>query len=166
LRASRRMAASTVEHFHATGCVAILRDAVLGTAPQDEVVKRFTHSQDEVVKNFTGSQNDAVLGWLRPPVFPGAAKHRTRTPEQAGFRPATGPGMTLEYSAEGPMGKDHPSKDGESAAPAPAAVRGADEQAPARRHPLFGALKGLLRVMPGTDLTEPADPTWEHCDPK
>ena len=28
------------------------------------------------------------------------------------------------------------------------------------RHPLFGALKGLLRVMPGTDLTKPADPTW------
>jgi hypothetical protein len=28
------------------------------------------------------------------------------------------------------------------------------------RHPLFGALKGLLIVMPGTDLTEPADPDW------
>jgi hypothetical protein len=28
------------------------------------------------------------------------------------------------------------------------------------RHPLFGALKGLLRVVPGTDLTKPADPTW------
>ena len=28
------------------------------------------------------------------------------------------------------------------------------------RHPLFGALKGLLVVMPGTDLTEPADPDW------
>ena len=28
------------------------------------------------------------------------------------------------------------------------------------RHPLFGALKGLLRVMPGTDLTKPADPSW------
>jgi hypothetical protein len=27
-------------------------------------------------------------------------------------------------------------------------------------HPLFGALKGLLRVMPGTDLTKPADPNW------
>jgi hypothetical protein len=29
-----------------------------------------------------------------------------------------------------------------------------------RRHPLFGALKGLVRVMPGTDLTKPADPAW------
>ena len=30
----------------------------------------------------------------------------------------------------------------------------------ALRHPLLGALKGLLRVMPGTDLTKPADPNW------
>jgi hypothetical protein len=29
-----------------------------------------------------------------------------------------------------------------------------------KRHPLFGALKGLIRVAPGTDLTEPADPEW------
>jgi hypothetical protein len=28
------------------------------------------------------------------------------------------------------------------------------------RHPLFGALKGLMRIPPGTDLTEPADPEW------
>lgn len=28
------------------------------------------------------------------------------------------------------------------------------------RHPLFGALKGLLRIAPGTDLTQPADPDW------
>ncbi len=27
-------------------------------------------------------------------------------------------------------------------------------------HPAYGALKGLVRVMPGTDLTEPADPEW------
>jgi len=30
----------------------------------------------------------------------------------------------------------------------------------AQRHPLFGALKGLMRVPAGTDLTEPADPEW------
>jgi hypothetical protein len=29
-----------------------------------------------------------------------------------------------------------------------------------KRHPLFGALKGLLRVTRGTDLTQPADPKW------
>lgn len=28
------------------------------------------------------------------------------------------------------------------------------------RHPLLGALKGLVRIMPGTDLTKPADPNW------
>jgi len=29
-----------------------------------------------------------------------------------------------------------------------------------RRHPLFGALAGTVRVMPGVDLTQPADPDW------
>ncbi len=29
-----------------------------------------------------------------------------------------------------------------------------------QRHPLFGALKGLVEVAPGTDLTAPADPSW------
>jgi hypothetical protein len=28
------------------------------------------------------------------------------------------------------------------------------------RHPLFGAMKGLMRIAPGTDLTQPADPEW------
>jgi hypothetical protein len=35
-----------------------------------------------------------------------------------------------------------------------------DKDAPKRFHPLFGALKGLIRVAPGVDLTEPADPEW------
>jgi hypothetical protein len=30
----------------------------------------------------------------------------------------------------------------------------------AKDHPLYGALKGTVRIMPGTDLTEPADPDW------
>jgi hypothetical protein len=29
-----------------------------------------------------------------------------------------------------------------------------------QRHPLFGALEGTIRVAPGTDITEPADPDW------
>jgi hypothetical protein len=29
-----------------------------------------------------------------------------------------------------------------------------------RRHPLFGYLKGTIRIMPGTDLTQPSDPAW------
>ena len=27
-------------------------------------------------------------------------------------------------------------------------------------HPLYGFMQGLVRVMPGTDLTQPADPEW------
>jgi hypothetical protein len=27
-------------------------------------------------------------------------------------------------------------------------------------HPLYGAMAGLIRTMPGTDLTQPADPDW------
>jgi hypothetical protein len=34
------------------------------------------------------------------------------------------------------------------------------DAATARRHPLLGALKGLIRVMPGTDLTKPAGQGW------
>jgi hypothetical protein len=29
-----------------------------------------------------------------------------------------------------------------------------------KRHPMFGALRGLVRIAPGTDLTDPADPDW------
>lgn len=32
--------------------------------------------------------------------------------------------------------------------------------APGTRHPMFGALKGLLRIVEGTDVTKPADPEW------
>jgi len=32
------------------------------------------------------------------------------------------------------------------------------------RHPLFGALKHLMRIAPGVDLTEPADPDWGKSD--
>jgi hypothetical protein len=28
------------------------------------------------------------------------------------------------------------------------------------RHPALGAMKGMLTIMPGVDLTEPADPEW------
>jgi hypothetical protein len=31
-------------------------------------------------------------------------------------------------------------------------------------HPLYGALKGMVRIMPGTDLTAPADPDWGKDD--
>ena len=42
--------------------------------------------------------------------------------------------------------------------------RPADPQAKQpRRHPLFGWLKGMVTVAPGTDLTQPADPEWGNA---
>ncbi len=29
-------------------------------------------------------------------------------------------------------------------------------------HPAYGFMKGLVRIAPGTDLTQPADPEWAH----
>ena len=29
------------------------------------------------------------------------------------------------------------------------------------RHPAFGALRDVTRLVPGVDLTEPAEPKWE-----
>lgn len=40
------------------------------------------------------------------------------------------------------------------------ASKASGRAAVSKRHPLFGALKGLVRVAPGVDLTEPADPEW------
>ena len=39
-------------------------------------------------------------------------------------------------------------------------AKAAGSAAVSRRHPLIGALKGMLRIAPGTDLTQPADPEW------
>ena len=45
-------------------------------------------------------------------------------------------------------------------ASAPSSHRQTSNAAAINRHPLFGALKGLIRIPPGTDLTQPADPDW------
>jgi hypothetical protein len=34
------------------------------------------------------------------------------------------------------------------------------------RHPAFGALKGMIHILPGVDLTEPADPEWADLQDK
>lgn len=34
------------------------------------------------------------------------------------------------------------------------------QNGPRKRHPLLGALKGLIQIMPGTDLTQPPEPDW------
>ena len=39
-------------------------------------------------------------------------------------------------------------------------VVGAPSRETSSRHPLFGFLRGLIRILPGTDLTQPADPEW------
>jgi hypothetical protein len=39
-----------------------------------------------------------------------------------------------------------------------------ERAAVSKRHPMFGALKGLVRVTPGTDLTDPADPDWAETN--
>jgi hypothetical protein len=44
--------------------------------------------------------------------------------------------------------------------PAPASSPASKAGEPGLRHPLFGMLKGLMRIAPGTDLTQPADPDW------
>jgi hypothetical protein len=46
----------------------------------------------------------------------------------------------------------------------PAPTPETDRHAPTPRHPLFGALKGYIQVVPGTDLTKPADPAWGDDD--
>jgi hypothetical protein len=45
-------------------------------------------------------------------------------------------------------------EEGPAEAPPPSRARKGE------RHPLFGALKGLVRIPQGVDLTEPADPDW------
>ncbi len=43
----------------------------------------------------------------------------------------------------------------------PGAAGTADQNAVERPfHPLYGYMQGLIRIMPGTDLTQPADPEW------
>ncbi len=48
---------------------------------------------------------------------------------------------------------------GESSGRVPTAP--ASKDGARKRHPLLGGLKGLVQIMPGTDLTNPADPNWD-----
>ena len=40
------------------------------------------------------------------------------------------------------------------------ATAGTPSKTKGNRHPIFGALKDITRLVPGVDLTEPADPEW------
>ena len=37
----------------------------------------------------------------------------------------------------------------------------ADPTYTSKRHPLFGRMKGMMKIVPGVDLTEPTFPDWE-----
>lgn len=56
---------------------------------------------------------------------------------------------------------NEPPRRGMAETPRPYAVAedGSSKQLPCR-HPIYGALKGYIRLVAGTDLTEPADPEW------
>ena len=43
---------------------------------------------------------------------------------------------------------------------AEAETSGAPDHTVATRHPAIGAMKGMITVMPGVDLTDPVDPEW------
>jgi len=45
-------------------------------------------------------------------------------------------------------------------APQPALATGQGTEQDVPFHPLYGAMKGLIRITSGTDLTQPADPEW------
>lgn len=56
--------------------------------------------------------------------------------------------------------KSAPTGMADSARPYLGSAKKAADTPPRCRHPLYGALKGYIRIMPGVDLTEPADPEW------
>lgn len=45
----------------------------------------------------------------------------------------------------------------------PLVTEGGQAYAVQGRHPLIGALQGTVRIGPGTDLTQPADPDWGNA---
>ncbi|MCC6981706.1 MAG: hypothetical protein IT535_00395 [Bauldia sp.] len=52
--------------------------------------------------------------------------------------------------------KNPPALAGKEVKPSTAPAKSAD----IFKHPLLGSLKGTIAVLPGVDLTEPADPDW------
>jgi hypothetical protein len=52
-----------------------------------------------------------------------------------------------------------PTPAGPSGAP-PSRQGGGDSGVASGRHPIFGSMKGTLTILPGVDLSEPADPDW------
>lgn len=63
------------------------------------------------------------------------------------------------YTDDPAIGRSAPSPRGGGLAEGPA-ISGDADSGGRKRHPLFGSLKGTTIIMPGVDLTEPADPDW------
>ncbi len=124
-----------------------------------------SHYGDEVPMTFV--QIERVLGFGLPP---SARKHRpwwsnnaensamTKVWLGAGFRTErvdlAGERLVFIRTKEKEM-----SSSSTGFGEAPSKPAGKAHAVPVR-HPAIGAMKGMLTIMPGVDLTEPADPEW------
>ncbi len=116
-----------------------------------EALGQFLKSQGNQLVPMTFGQIEQVIGATLPP---SAHKHRpwwsnnsknsvlTRVWLEAGFKSeqVNMESQKLVFRRVGPQKLQPP--------------------APGSRHPMFGALKGLLHIVAGTDVTKPADPDW------
>jgi hypothetical protein len=112
----------------------------------------FLKARDAEAISMTFAEIEKVLGFKLPPAQVRRAQGAT-TPRnvmakallEAGYEADVDlGGRTVVFRRVGPV---------KTALDPTAGKRG-------HRHPLFGALKGMITIMPGTDLTEPADPEW------
>jgi hypothetical protein len=74
-----------------------------------------------------------------------------RIAETASGQEAPQEGLFKRLSRQAPPSATHNPQDGKSHEP--------------RRHPAYGALKGHIRLVAGTDLTKPANPHKDHNKP-
>ncbi|WP_442976501.1 DUF7662 domain-containing protein [Rubrimonas sp.] len=121
------------------------------------------HPAPEVAMSF--DEIESVLGF---PLPPSARRHRafwsnnpennvmTRAWRDAGFRAAKVDltGGSLVFVREG---KEDAMEMKETANPY---VQPGGEMTTRVRHPVIGCMKGTVTILPGIDLTEPADPEW------
>ena len=99
---------------------------------------------------------EAVLGFALPP---SSRKHRAWWSNNASNNVMTNAWIDAGYQTE-EVDLDKRRLIFARQAPASEPKTQPSEARRPRRHPLFGALKGSVRVAEGYDLTEPADPDW------
>jgi hypothetical protein len=127
-----------------------------------EPLKEFLRKQGVNEIQMTFAQIERVIDAKLPPK---AQQHRawwsnsptnnvlTKAWLEAGFRSeqVDMEGRKLVFRRSVPQGQQVPKADASSSH---------GRAAVSKRHPLIGALKGWIRIAPGTDLTQPADPEW------